>query len=359
MAFKTAVWAVHGSTLQAQDQIVLDSEKRLEDWIAVDLSLLGEELLLLGRQVRASSGPLDLLAIDGDGSLVIVELKKNRTPREVVAQILDYASWVREQTAHDIDELCQKLHRRSLAEMFRSRFEYDLPEGACKSHRMVVVAAQLDDSSERIIRYLQEEHEININAVFFSVYRVGVQEMLVRAWFADPIETQERAERREQVPWSGIWFVNNGVDDRPNNKRDWELCRRYGFISAGGGEKYSQPLYKLSAGDTIAAYQKRGRHGRGGYVGVGTVSKTAVPASEFVIKDGRPLSAIATPGIVSHDHVNGEHVVGIDWVKTVPETEAKTFDGVFANQNVVCKLRHGPTLEFIRRQFGLTAEQPS
>lgn len=47
----------------------------------------------------------------------------------------------------------------------------------------------------------------------------------------------------------------------------------------------------------------------------------------------------------------GERVVGIDWVITIPAEEGKTFSGAFANPNVVCKLRHGATLEFLRQQF--------
>jgi hypothetical protein len=281
MAFKTSLWSANGETLQAQERIALDSEKRLENWIVADLSLPGEDLLLLGRQLRTTSGPLDLLAIDGEGVLVIAELKRDRTPREVVAQVLDYASWVRTQMPRDIDELCREAQGQSLPEYFRSHFKCDLPENACKSHRMLIVAAELDESSERIIHYLQDEHEIDINAVFFSVYQVEGKEVLVRAWLADPDETQERAKQRERVPWTGTWFVNNGIDDHPGNTRNWNLCRKYGFVSAGGDEKYSRPLHKLNIGDQIAVYQKR--HG---YVGVGTVTQPAVPADEFRMKDG-------------------------------------------------------------------------
>ncbi len=35
-----------------------------------------------------------MLAMDEEGNIHIIELKKERTPREVVAQTLDYASWV-------------------------------------------------------------------------------------------------------------------------------------------------------------------------------------------------------------------------------------------------------------------------
>lgn len=323
----------------------LDSERRLEDWLADDLSLLGEELLLLGRQLRTPAGPLDLLAMDGDGALVIAELKRHRTPREVVAQVLDYASWIRDRTPRDIDELCQKLTGKALADAYREQFEYELPEGACKSHRMLIVAAELDDSSERIIRYLQDEHEIDINAVFFSVYQVAGQEVLVRAWLADPVETQERAAERDKTPWSGTWFANVGVDD----KRDWAVCRKHGFISAGGGQAYSGPLHKLQLGARIAAYI----NGKG-YVGIGTVTKTAEPADEFVLSDNRRLVVVAPAIRGTREDEKGEHVIGIKWAASVPhQDEAKTFKGVFANPNVVCKLRHAPTLEFLRQQFGV------
>ncbi len=351
MSFKTSVWFVeNGATLRLQDRVVLDSEKRLEDWIVSDLSLLGEPLLLLGRQVYTTGGPLDVLAMDGEGALVIAELKRDRTPREVVAQVLDYASWVREQTPRGIDELCRKTHGKSLADTFRAQFQYDLPESACTSHRMIVVAAQLDDSSERIIRYLQEHHEIDINAVFFSVYQVVGQEMLVRAWLADPVETQQRAEAREKAPWTGTWFVNTGIDDS-GNKRDWKACRKNGFLSAGGGRKYSDPLYKLHVGDRIAAYLSGS-----GYVGVGTIRTEAMPADEFKLKNGQPLNTVSElQG--SNEQEDGEHVIGVDWHKTVPQEDAKKFSGVFANPNVVCKLRHAPTLEFIQRELGVPSTE--
>jgi RecB family endonuclease NucS len=52
-------------------------------------------LLAIGRQVRTVfGGRIDLLCINGDGDLVIVEPKCDKTPREITAQALDYASWV-------------------------------------------------------------------------------------------------------------------------------------------------------------------------------------------------------------------------------------------------------------------------
>jgi RecB family endonuclease NucS len=64
-------------------------EARLEELIESDVTILGEPLLLVGRQVPTSYGKvIDLMGVDADGVLHALELKRDRTPREVVAQIL-------------------------------------------------------------------------------------------------------------------------------------------------------------------------------------------------------------------------------------------------------------------------------
>ena len=71
--------------------IVAAPEILLNDW------------MLIGRQEKTAYGKIvDLLAIAPDGSLVLIELKRNQTPWDVVAQALDYASWVEQLDAAEI-----------------------------------------------------------------------------------------------------------------------------------------------------------------------------------------------------------------------------------------------------------------
>jgi RecB family endonuclease NucS len=59
--------------------------------------MIADDFLVIGRQVRTDyDGYIDLLCLDSRGDTVIIELKRGRTPREVTAQSLDYASWVKE-----------------------------------------------------------------------------------------------------------------------------------------------------------------------------------------------------------------------------------------------------------------------
>jgi RecB family endonuclease NucS len=78
-------------------------ESKLEQLIETDPSILGQPLLLIGRQVpTAFGGIIDLLAVDADGYINVLELKRDRTPRDVVAQVLDYGSWVATLTHADV-----------------------------------------------------------------------------------------------------------------------------------------------------------------------------------------------------------------------------------------------------------------
>jgi RecB family endonuclease NucS len=74
----------------------MPTETRLEELLETEPTILGEPLLIIGRHVATSFGKIiDLLAVDADGILHVLELKKDKTLREVVAQVLDYGSWVR------------------------------------------------------------------------------------------------------------------------------------------------------------------------------------------------------------------------------------------------------------------------
>ena len=83
------------NSLREIERAALDLETRLQEWLARDISVLDPDLLVIGREVETDfGGYIDLLCIDSAGDLVVIELKRDRTPREITAQVLDYGSWV-------------------------------------------------------------------------------------------------------------------------------------------------------------------------------------------------------------------------------------------------------------------------
>lgn len=360
MPIEIGIWRIDGDVARVSSSALAD-EKRLEDVIEQDVSILGLDLLLiLGRQVETAYGKkIDLLAIDAEGILYVIELKKDKTPREIVAQLLDYGSWVGMLTVDDIAAIYAKRvsdNGKSFADAFRDRFGADLPETLNESHQLIIVAGELDASTERIVEYLSG-FGVPINALFFRYFKDGPAEYIARSWLLDPVEAEVRRKRvgtkRTQAPWNGRdFYVSFGEDDQ----RDWEDARRYSFISGGGGKWFSGTLSLLEPGHRVFVNIPQS-----GDVGVGVVTESVRPVNEFtVVDDGNrkpilevPLNA---PNMARElgDPERCEYLVRVDWLTTVPRDEAYWEKGFFANQNTVCRLRQPFTLEKLYEHFGVS-----
>jgi hypothetical protein len=326
----------------------LDLESRIEDWVARDLSLVGVDGIIIGRQVPTDHGTrIDLLAMDEDGNLIIVELKRDRSPRDIVGQVLDYASWVRHLTTKDVHELARAATGRSLPDLYRERYGKAVPDTLNASHQMIVVASEVDEATKRIIEYLSEEHDVGINASFFNIFGAEGHEWLTTDSLLDQEEVKDRAVKKARAPWSGLYYVTGGAEeDRP-----WEELRRYGFFTADGGRIYTNQLDRLEVGAPIFYYQKKT-----GYLGYGRVTTPKMPASEFEIRDGRKLTdALPTRYLTefADDPERAAYVVGVEWLRTFDRAAAKTYQGIFANQAIACKIYDQQTADFLRQEFAV------
>ncbi|WP_020591506.1 endonuclease NucS domain-containing protein [Kiloniella laminariae] len=347
----TRLYQINGATLTPAKRKPLDLETKIEAWVADDLTLIGVDGFVIGRQIATDHGKfIDVLAMDEGGNLVIIELKRDRSPRDIVAQVLDYASWVRRLSTGDVHALALSLDL-SLAKAYREKFGTSLPQTLNASHQMVVVASEVDEGTKRIIEYLSEEHDVGINAAFFNVFEANGQEWLTTDALLDQEEVKDRAVKKAQAPWSGYYYVTGGVEeDRP-----WEDMRQHGFFTASGKQFFTKRLDQLSVGDKVFYYQKKN-----GYLGYGIVTSEKVAATDYVLQDGRKLID-AVPKVYltenSDDPDNCAYVVGMDWQKTVATNDARTFSGIFSNQNVVCKIRHQETVDYLKEQFDVKEDR--
>lgn len=355
------IWRIDGEAPRRLSTAMIPSESTLEDFLEQDPSLLGDRLLVIGRQVPTAYGKyIDLLAVDGDGNVHVLELKRDRTPRDVVAQVLDYGSWVTSLDRDTILEIANSHLDVPFESAFEDVFGGPAPDELNGELRLTVVATALDSSSERIVNYLRG-FGVPVNVVFFSFLEDDGRRYLARSWLASgedgrPGSAQGRRRQTKRAEWNEIdWFVSFGDDEG----RSWEDGRRFGFVSAGGDPWYSRTLRALPVGARVNVHIPKY-----GYVAVG---ETLAQAERFdsarvlVGGDWVPLHEQALRAPYRHDgsdepvsDENAEYVVPVRWIRAHPKSEAFWEKGMFANQNSACKLRQEFTLERLAAHFDLS-----
>ena len=339
MSIKTNFWKV-GDVPQMLSATRLASEQQLEDMICSDPRLLSDEWLLIGRQEHTGFGGIaDLLALAPDGSVVLVELKRDKTPRDVVAQALDYASWVESLDADDLAGIFNRFRQdRDLGAEFQKKFGHTLEEDELnQSHQIIIVAAELDASTERIVSYLNQKG-ISVNVLFFQVFSAGDDQYISRTWLIDPVETQASApssKKKNAEPWNGEFYCSFG----DGKARSWAEARKYGFVCGGGGAWYSRTLQLLEPGDRVWA-----KVPGTGFVGVGRVTGTATSAVDFQLsteEGDKPALEVLSKADYHREFIDDEerceYFVPVEWLDTKSIEQAVQEVGMFGNQNTICK----------------------
>jgi Domain of unknown function (DUF4268) len=125
----------------------------LQEWIARQPLVLGEELLIIQKEFAGFSDTnerLDLLAIDKQGSLVVIENKLDDTGRDVTWQALKYASYCSTLSTDDIRNIFQeylgrcgddRLAEDALSEFFENEDFAELVLNKGFGQRIMLVAA--------------------------------------------------------------------------------------------------------------------------------------------------------------------------------------------------------------------------
>jgi len=117
------------------------SEKELESLIVADPSQIEEGLKLISHQHPTDSGPLDILAVDTGGSLVIIELKIEAN-EEHLNQGLRYYDWA----------------RQNLAWLAKDYSSFGLnPDSPI---RLILIAPSFTETVKRIAKYVDAELQL-------------------------------------------------------------------------------------------------------------------------------------------------------------------------------------------------------
>ncbi len=184
MPRRSVAWSITGDDLTTRlAHSTVDLEKHLENWVEKDVDIVDDGLLVIGRQVTTDFGTkIDVLAIDAAGDMVIIELKRDQTLRETVAQGLEYAAWISDLNVDRVTRIAADHFggQELFEEAYERRFDHELPDSLNERQRIVLVAPVITEQSAKTIEYLSAQFSLPINGVSFDLFDVGGQRVLVR-----------------------------------------------------------------------------------------------------------------------------------------------------------------------------------
>jgi hypothetical protein len=217
---KIEVWEVgSGGDKETSLLTAIDATKtedELEEILTRSPEMLERGLQLVGRQTPMTGGGyLDLLAVDGDGRLVVFELKRGSLSRDAVAQVIDYASDLKTMGLNELAKLVvDQSGNRGIPKMDDFVDWYDRHYGgqsieSLRPPRMVLVGLGVDDATERMVSFLVDSG-VEISLVTFQGFEYNARTLLARHVEVDSM--------REKPPSSSPYSLFEKRSQSPNTQ---------------------------------------------------------------------------------------------------------------------------------------------
>lgn len=164
------------------------------------------KILIIGRQVLTNLGSwIDLLGLDKFGNTVVIELKRGKTPRETVSQLLEYASFVDDLDYDQLNGIYQDyIGEQSSLETYHQEY-YGASENEKvsfnKSSKLVIVAQEISPAIKQASLYLQKKG-IDIYCMEFKYFLNKAGEKMLASDFIVGEDTFVRGELKSvsQLP---------------------------------------------------------------------------------------------------------------------------------------------------------------
>lgn len=189
-------------------------EENLENWFSLDSTILGEPLLIVGRQVLIPDikDRLDLLAFDPQGNAVIIEIKRGKLKDPVDIQSLRYASYISKWGFEDFENLARnymgkigdpEFNFNALYESFCLEAGVDETPDLNEDQRIIIVGSSVRDKLGSVALWLFE-HTIDIKVIEIHAYKDG-GDIFIEPSTVVPVQVSKFAEtglgRPEGTPW--------------------------------------------------------------------------------------------------------------------------------------------------------------
>ncbi len=194
-------------------ELGLQERQHLEEWIKKNPDILGTKLLLIASEYDRfdkSEKRLDLLALDAEGKLVIIELKRDAAGSYADLQALHYAAFCSTMTFEDIVDLYAKFAKTNTEEAEQNIREFVNKKDFStvdNKPRIILAAGGFDDPEITSCVLWLRSFGVDISCVEITPYRMSGTAIVLAPRVIIPLPEAKdyivRAERKEAVQ-SGV-----------------------------------------------------------------------------------------------------------------------------------------------------------
>lgn len=156
----------NGKFVQFKEQEFKEENKEIDLEILLEKNpeyfFDNSKILIIGRQVTTNLNTfIDLLGVDQFGNTVVIELKRGKTPRETLAQLIEYASFIDNLDYDQLNEIYQNYSGEdaTLEDYHQEYYKSDAEEKLSwnKSSKLVIVASKITPEIKQTSMYLRKK----------------------------------------------------------------------------------------------------------------------------------------------------------------------------------------------------------
>ncbi len=205
------------------------------------------KILLIGRQVVTNlNTSIDLLGVDNHGNTIVIELKRNKTPRESLAQLLEYASYIDNLDYEQLNEIYQQYSGdEANLEDYHSEYFNDNENvqniSWNKSMKLLIIAQEITPDVRQTTLYLRKKG-IEVYCAEFKYFTDSSGNKIISSDFIVGEENyikQQTKSAPSQKTDKDTFFKSIDKYGKPVFNKIFELANNKGIILRWGVKGFS------------------------------------------------------------------------------------------------------------------------
>lgn len=280
-------------------------EKDLENIIANNIEdfINTEELMTIFTEKKGQKAP-DIMALDKNGDLYILELKRVKGTDDTLLQVLGYGqqfgnSCYDNLNAHYQEYTKDNEEKTELIEAHQRNFNLDTPldkDSFNTQQHFLIVTNGVDDKAKNAINYWRKTG-LNIDAITYFVYQIGDEKFIEFTGYSKD-KNKIQSENK-------YYIINTDISNSIKHHNDMLVNHK----AAAYNDGYKEKITKLQKGDAVFLYQsKKGIVGYG--IADGILNKVDengkkefeynMNLNDFINLSDNPISAKEMKEITDH-----------------------------------------------------------